>query len=106
MPIVVVVWLPLFLFSQVRNASCHAVANFSAVPTNHRMIVEEGALQPLLLLLSCGDHEATLRAVSALRGLSIDEQVRCHSAACREHWAPCGVCVSFFVLPPLATRMP
>ncbi len=23
---------------EVRNSACHAVANFSAVPTNHRMI--------------------------------------------------------------------
>ena len=61
---------------EIRNTCAFSVANFASNPINHQLILKEGCLPKLVALLSVDDKNAQLRAVSALRGLSTDVDIR------------------------------
>ena len=61
---------------EIRNTCAFSLANFAANPINHQLILKEGCLPKLIALLSVDDKNAQLRAVSALRGLSTDVDIR------------------------------
>lgn len=61
---------------EIRNSACFAVANLAANPNNHLLIASEGCIPKIIHLLKVQDKYANLRAVSALRGLSTDANIR------------------------------
>ena len=61
---------------EIRNTSAFAVANLCANPNNHQLVVKEGCLPKMIALLNVDDVNAQLRAVSCLRGLSTDANIR------------------------------
>ena len=61
---------------EIRNASFFGIANLAANAANHVVIMQEKCLLPLIAGAADPDPETQLRCVSALRGLSCDEQIR------------------------------
>ncbi|CAM9961408.1 unnamed protein product, partial [Hapterophycus canaliculatus] len=59
-----------------RNSAAFCVGNFASNPDNHATLLAEGVLGPLINLVASADPQAQLRAASALRGLSVDEDLR------------------------------
>lgn len=81
---------------EIRNSSIFAVANFSCNPNNHQMILRVGCLPKLVAYLSCDDTNAQLRAVSALRGLSTDIDIRLDIIDASESAFSCFDCLLLF----------
>ncbi|KAF1331179.1 Vacuolar protein, partial [Globisporangium splendens] len=68
----------------LRNAAAFGVANFAAFPENHMpiMVTDALCLESLLYMVSSQDHKCQYRAVSALRGLCVNEVARKEIVRC------------------------
>jgi hypothetical protein len=61
----------------VMNAALLGLANFAAVAENADVLLEEGVLEPVIDLMRSTDNvETQLRAVTAIRGLSVVDKMR------------------------------
>ena len=61
---------------EIRNSSFFGIANLASNGANHQVIMQEKCLLPLVAHLVDPDPQTQLRCVSALRGLSCDEDIR------------------------------
>jgi hypothetical protein len=61
---------------EIRNSAFFGIANLTTNPANHRVIMQEKCLMPLIAGTADPDPSTQLRCVGALRGLSCDEDIR------------------------------